>query len=563
MYCEWRPLTDGGAATHVHRLLPCATAVAAVLALAASGARGATIGVNIAGGDASSGLIGAAQATGAPLARAFLIWPGTAQPDEAKLAAWDLIVNGWARAGMKGIVVVTGNGSPPQDVDAYASYVATLARRYGDKVAGWEVWNEEDEQEWWGAAGGDPALYANLLKATYAAVHPYAPVILGGMVGNDYPFLEKVYEAGGANSFDAVGVHTDTACAIVPPDSFYRDPNGAVDRFSFLGFRSVHDVMTVHGDGAKPILMTEFGWNTYGGVCGSGLFAGKKPAGVSADAQAQYLAQAAHCLSLYPYVSAALWFTLQDGPAPQQYGLLTQGGAKKPSYQAFSGVETGSDSFTGQGCGDFDGPVIGVRSPLDGGKFTGALPIQVEAADNNGVGRISLFADGKKIRNYTTGKTDAKDFPKTLAGVIDWQGAKHLANGNHTIKILALDGSMNTTVRIIKVRKVDPGSLKQIATSLEPIQITGSGTRRTVRTKVTAAVMGDLIPFHAVHHVRLYFQKKVGSGWRTAHKYSFEAKRPVKLTVTLEPATWRVRAVFARKAPFLGSMTAWAQFVIT
>ena len=71
----------------------------------------------------------------------------------------------------------------------------------------------------------NPAAYAQLLKATYPvikAADPGATVVLGGLTGNDYPFLEGVYAAGGKGSFDAVGVHTDTACNLNPPSASSR-----------------------------------------------------------------------------------------------------------------------------------------------------------------------------------------------------------------------------------------------------------------------------------------------------------------------------------------------------
>jgi hypothetical protein len=548
--------------------------VALGLLVAAAPASAATIGLNIGGGAASAGLIPTAAETKTPTARAFMIWDEQSSPDQSVLNAWDGIVNGWARNGMKGVIVVTGLGKPPVDKAAYANFVATMAQRYGDKVAAWEIWNEEDEQEWWGAPGGDPEHYARLLKVTYAAVHPYGTVIVGGMVGNDYQFLSKLYDFGAGGSFDGVGVHTDTACAIVPPDSFYRDPNGAVARFSFLGFRSVHDVMVAHGDGNKPIWMTEFGWNTYTGLCNTGAFAGKKPGGVDKNTQAQYLAQAAHCLSSYPYVSDALWFTLKDDadPPEQQYGLLTTRAAQKPAWQSFIDVVAGRDSFAGKGCGDFDGPIVAIKSPLDGSKFIGPLPIDVEAADSNGIGRFSIYIDGKKIRNYTNRKDgkpvlDPKDWAKTLRADFTnppYQKAKHFKAGtNHTIRIEVLDGAMNRTVRIITVRKIDPGSLQQIQTAFRPLRVTGSGNRRIVKTKLQAIVTGPAPPFRAIHKIRIVFQKQVAGGaWRTAHKYTKTAKAPINLPVTLESANWRVQAIFDRKSPFKGTKSEYTLFQV-
>ncbi len=540
---------------------------AVVAALGAPASASATeFGINIPNGAASASLTPQAAATGAAAARAFMIWPQTARPDGATIAAWDGIVSSWQAAGMKPVIVVTGVGRPPASVGDFASYIGFFAQRYGGRVAGWEVWNEPDEQTFWGAAGGDPPQYAALLRATYPRVHPYAPVFVGGLTGNNYEFLSRVYAAGGGGSFDGVAVHTDTACSVIGPDQFYRDPNGAVARFSFLGFRSVHDLMTVHGDGAKPIWMTEFGWSTTSQTCNAGLWAGKKPGGVSETNQATYMSQAVHCLAGYPYVSMALWFNLIDsgGDKPEtRYGLLHAGGAQKAAYASFVSAVRGQDPYRGQACGDFDGPGIAVKEPLEGEKFTGALPIDVLAADSGGVGRITLFADGHKIRSFTTGHTDPAKFPKELRGRMTWQGAKRLKSGDHVLKIQVIDGSLNSTLRIIHVRKVNPGSLKQVATTILPLQLSGTGRTRTLRTSVQAAVSSKVLPFRGKDHLRVEFQKKRGGAWVTAHKYSKTAKRPLRLKVKLEKASWRVRVVFPRKAPFRGSKSRYTYFTVS
>jgi hypothetical protein len=103
--------------------------------------------------------------------------------------------------------------TPPANPADYAAFAGGLAQRWAGHVAAYEIWNEEDNSSWWTGAP-NPGAYTALLKATYPvikAADPGATVVLGGMTGNDYPFLEGVYAAGGKGSFDAVGVHTDTA----------------------------------------------------------------------------------------------------------------------------------------------------------------------------------------------------------------------------------------------------------------------------------------------------------------------------------------------------------------
>ncbi len=352
-----------------------------------------------------------------------------------------------------------------------------MAKQYGGAVAAWEVWNEPDEAEYWGNAGGDPAAYAALLKAVYPKVSPYSKVFVGGLVGNDYDFLSKLYANGAKGSFDGVATHTDTACSIVGPDSFYRDPAGPISRYSFLGIRSVHDVMEANGDGSKPIWITELGWNTSTSICDSGMWAGQKAAGVSPADQAKFLGQAWHCLKDYPYVENALWFNLHDTGAESAhlYGLSDIGGAAKPSLAAFQAVAAGQDAFAGQPCGDFAGPTIGVVSPVanfvhPAGK---ALAINANAADAQGVGRITLLVDNVKLRNFTTGQKDPALFPKTLTGQINWMGGKKLAPGAHTLTVVALDGSGNQSTQsvpfTVKAAKPKPKPKKKgLAPALDP-----------------------------------------------------------------------------------------------
>ena len=63
-------------------------------------------------------------------------------------------------------------------------------------------------------------------------------------------------------------------------------------RFSFTGYREVHDVMTANGDGAKGVWMTEIGWNTGSrkpSSCRDGAVAGTRAEGVSEKTQARFL----------------------------------------------------------------------------------------------------------------------------------------------------------------------------------------------------------------------------------------------------------------------------------
>src|SRR3954471_15785869 len=221
-----------------------------------------------------------------------------------------------------------------------------------------EVWNEADDPAFF-AGAPDPAGYAALLRAAYPAVKaadPGVAVLSTGMVGNNFRFLQDVYAAGGGGFFDAAAVHTDTACLLTSPRLYYREPDGRIGRFSFTGYREVHDVMTAHGDGAKGVWMTEIGWNNgsrRAGSCRDGAVAGTRAEGVSEKTQARFLKLAYRCLAADPAVRVALWFSLQDVGRGAGYGdhlgLIRADGSRKPAYRAMRRVRNGR--IKAAGCG--------------------------------------------------------------------------------------------------------------------------------------------------------------------------------------------------------------------
>ena len=197
--------------------------------------------------------------------------------------------------------------------------------------------------------------------------------------------------------------------------------------------------------------MSEMGWSTSGHVCDAGRWAGQKAGGVSFTDQARYLREALHCVTRSGYVANATVFKLRDGDPNvpgERFGLLTPGGAAKPAFATLQSYARRGDRLRG-GCGDFSGPRIRVLAPRHDFRFAKDLVIHASAHDGSGVPRITLLADGHKIRNFTSPLA-----PRHLAGTIDWQGAKKLSPGRHRITILALDRQRNTSRRTVTVTKL-------------------------------------------------------------------------------------------------------------
>jgi Cellulase (glycosyl hydrolase family 5) len=343
----------------------------------------------------------------------------------------------------------SASNAPPRDPADYGNLLHFIAQRWAGKVAAYEIWNEEDAPLWW-AGGPDPAAYTRLLQTAYTAVksaEPNAAVVLGGLTGNDYNFLQGVYQAGGKGYFDAVGVHTDTACNTSSPYLVLRDADGRLDPDSFLGYREVHATELANGDD-KPIWMTETSWRTTTATCAEGAFAGRGRAGVSDAEQATYLTEAYHCLAKAPYVQLALWFPIAD-EGEVTSGLLRVDLAHKPAYAALRSVAEHGDRAVGS-CGDFAGPKITLMDPTRDQRYTGRLKIKVKASDAQGIERIRLLYDGHLIRNFDP-YAHLHVFPRVAVGEMHWFGARKIAVGQHTLTIIAIDklGNVTRTNRVI------------------------------------------------------------------------------------------------------------------
>lgn len=149
----------------------------------------------------------------------------------------------------------------PADVEDYVYHAVRYA---AGSIAYVEVFNEMNLPLEWGTTPIDPAAYARILAGAYRGAHradSNAVVVsaapsqrTGGLGGTmeDVDWLNGLYDAGGAASFDALGVHaylgnhdptTDSSCTPM----CFRD----LDLY--------RSVMEQRGDGGKRALITEFG----------------------------------------------------------------------------------------------------------------------------------------------------------------------------------------------------------------------------------------------------------------------------------------------------------------
>ena len=220
----------------------------------------------------------------------------------------------------------------PVDAGDYADALAFLVRRYGDRVAGWEIWNEPNSDTYF-KSDDQPADYARIVRAAYPAAKAAdrsATVIAGALAEAPPGFVEELFRHGIGGHFDAFSVHPYAG------DASPHDPltDGWVKNSFSRGVPAVREVLLRHGED-KPIWLTEFGWST-------STIRDSEPwrNGVDERTQALYTEQALVKIREWPYVPVAIVYELKDesddrGDRNSNFGLLRHDGTPKPAYDAF------------------------------------------------------------------------------------------------------------------------------------------------------------------------------------------------------------------------------------
>ena len=220
----------------------------------------------------------------------------------------------------------TAPPDPSHDRD-FAAFAAAAAQRY-PRAVGVEVWNEPNLKVFWGGAPVDPGRYAQLLKATAAAIRaaaPGMPIVTGGLSphgGEDgdatgmgvRAWLDGLEAAGARGSYDGIGLHAYT---------------GVTLWYGLRAFSLVRETLARHGDRA-PLWITEAGLSTTG------------PEAVAPDVQARYLGRVVPWLRRRANV-AGVWVhalyepaTAATTSAERGFGVLAADGAPKPAYCIFA-----------------------------------------------------------------------------------------------------------------------------------------------------------------------------------------------------------------------------------
>ena len=177
------------------------------------------------------------------------------------------LVPAWARP-LPAEQETTDTHLDPAHYPDFAEFVGEFVKRYKDRIKYIIIWNEPNLSLEWGYRPVDPAGYVTMLKLAYTAAKqadPQIQVLAGALAPtlepegspwgmNDLVYLQKMYAAGFADYYDILSVHSYGL-------GFAPDEQPAPDALNFRRAELARAIMEQYGDGDKPIMITESGWN--------------------------------------------------------------------------------------------------------------------------------------------------------------------------------------------------------------------------------------------------------------------------------------------------------------
>lgn len=287
-------------------------------------------------------------ATGVRTVRVMLPWAGLEpNPGQYDWGKADLIVDAANARGMSvlgtlvsspGWAVNPGNpaiSSPPASAATYGEFAGAAAAHFRGRVAAYEIWNEPNSVTSWtsGPQGPEPAVYTAMLKAAYPAIKgaDRSALVIGGVVGavvqffalttDPVTFVEQMYGAGAAGSFDALSFHP-----YLYNNEFSKGRGTANTPLSQT--EGIHRAMAANGDGGKKIWATEYGEPT---------------SAVDEATQAAYLTDFLTTWRTLPFAGPAYIYTTRDrntgsGNPDDTFGVYRTDWTPKPAQAAVAAL---------------------------------------------------------------------------------------------------------------------------------------------------------------------------------------------------------------------------------
>jgi polysaccharide biosynthesis protein PslG len=160
-----------------------------------------------------------------------------------------------------------GDKGPPDNLQDYVNFAATVAERYQGRITHYQVWNEPNIYPEWGNRDVNPAAYVEMLCRTYDALKAVDEdiVVISGALAptvsmnyrdlNDFIYLQLMLEAGAGDCFDVMSVQG------------YGLNSGPTDRrlrptaITFSRLLYIRDMLVQYGYADKAIWISEAAWN--------------------------------------------------------------------------------------------------------------------------------------------------------------------------------------------------------------------------------------------------------------------------------------------------------------
>jgi len=193
---------------------------------------------------------------------------------------WDRLAAAFARHNQLRLIAVLMNTpswaryyseathtSPPADNALFARFAGEFAKRYGNIIDHYQIWDEPNLRDTWGGLNPNPSDYASLLAITYGSIHSMdsnATVIAAALAPttefgphniNELQYLHDLYAAGAGPYFDAVAGK---------PYGFNSSPLDRTVDDSSLNFSrivAIREMMVEQGDSHKAVWAMNWGWN--------------------------------------------------------------------------------------------------------------------------------------------------------------------------------------------------------------------------------------------------------------------------------------------------------------
>lgn len=214
--------------------------------------------------------------------------------------------------------------SPPEDLAVFGDFAARFARRYGDHITYYQIWDQPNIYPFWGDRYVDVDAYGRLLREGASRIRAEdgdAVIVLAGLAPNvengplnlnEVEYLRRLLNGGAGPFFDVVAAKA-YGFEVGP-----EDPRVDVGALNFGRAALLRQVLEEFGRAQTPVWAVEFGWNALpSDWAGRPAPWGTGDPRLQAERSAQALARARR---EWPWMGPAIWARLTPPEDPDDPG---------------------------------------------------------------------------------------------------------------------------------------------------------------------------------------------------------------------------------------------------